>query len=113
MRAPSTYLESVRPIWGVLWGLPSVELSVAAEKKPLQFTANGRAMTAAVVLYRGQHPATLGVPGPIKKAKTERQKVGSEEQQVQIWTLVLFCGGLGVGALKPSGTQWGGAKMAS
>lgn len=87
-RTSSTYLKSIRSIRGVLGGFASIKLCVAAEKKSLQFTANRRAVAAAVVLHRRQHLTTLGIPGPIKKAETQREKVKSEQQHIQIWTLV-------------------------
>lgn len=55
-------------------GVPGVELCIAAEEKPLQFTTDGRAVAAAVILHCWQHPATLGVSGPVRHAETYTER---------------------------------------
>lgn len=44
-------LESVAAVGGVLWGFACVELCITAEEDSLQFAADGRAVTATVVLH--------------------------------------------------------------
>lgn len=84
------YLETVRSIGGILGGFPSVELCIAAEEKPLQFTADGRAVAATVIFHRRQHPPTLDISGPIRQSETHIDRVLSEQQQIQIGKFETF-----------------------
>lgn len=56
------HLEAQATVGGVLWRFSCVELCVAAEEDALQFTTDGGAVAAAVVLHRRQHLVSLLLP---------------------------------------------------
>lgn len=75
------YLEAVGSIWGVLWGFSCVELCVAAKENTLQFTTDGRTITATVVFHCWQHAGTLRISGTIRGAVHSTQRVKTHLQQ--------------------------------
>lgn len=53
-------LKPVSSIWWILWGLSSVEFSIAAKEDAFQLPANGRAMAPTVILdWRLQDTSVL------------------------------------------------------
>ena len=75
---PTVYLEAVGSIRGVLGRFPRVELGVAAEEESLQFAADGRTVTAAVIFNHRQHATTLSVSGAIRGAVQNTQGVKTQ-----------------------------------
>ncbi len=83
------YLEAEAAVWGILWRLTGVKLSVAAEEDPLQFTAERWTVTTAVVLYRGHHSTAKNIS---VREKTDISKIPYSHVIMSLHYYSKFCG---------------------